>query len=76
MRLTSEDQAMTCRYIVSLYAEGARRASDCLPDFYPTRSAAIDAGKDELARVRQAWDSGRGDYQIDWAVRFTVRKKG
>jgi len=48
-------------FVVSLYAANERRASDCYPDFLPTRSAAIAAGK-EAIKIYQ------------WATRYTIRR--
>ena len=56
-------------FVVSLYAAGERRASDCVPDFLPTRSAAIEAGEAALRDAAASPDSSWG-----WPVRFTVRK--
>ena len=38
-------------YVVSMYAQGERKASDCLPEFFATRKEAIEAGAAEVARV-------------------------
>ena len=51
----------TQAFVVSLYAAGNRRPSDCWPDFLPTRTAAIEAGEEAL-RI------------YDWAVRYTIRR--
>jgi hypothetical protein len=58
-------------YIVDLYAEGEELAGDCLPDFYPTREAAIAAAEAEIARVAAI---PRKDPALDWAVRYTLRE--
>lgn len=54
-------------FIVSLYAQGERRPSDCIPDFLATRADAHEQGK------RWLCDSGAIESQL-WAVRYTVRK--
>lgn len=52
---------MAQAFVVSLYAAGERRPSDCYPDFLPTRSAAHEAGKQAIV-------------VYDWVRRYTVRK--
>lgn len=56
-------------FIVSYYAAGERRAADCDGDFYPTRSAAHEAGKAAVRAAAQARDSSWG-----WIDRYTVRR--
>lgn len=48
-------------YIITFYAEGERRGSDCYPDFVATREEATAIGREYV------------DYG-DWMARFTVRK--
>lgn len=60
-------------FIVSMYARGARRPSDCLPEFFAIRSDAYEAGAAEVARVAAIEPANRHP-QIDWAVRFTIKK--
>lgn len=59
-------------FIVSFYAEGARRASDGVGPF-ATRSDAIAYGRGEVARVAAMAPEER-DATLDWARRFTVRR--
>jgi len=47
--------------------------SDCLPDFFATREQAYEAGASEVARVA-AIEPNKRHSQIDWAIRFTIRK--
>ena len=60
-------------FIVSMYAKGRRMPSDCLPDFFATREQAYEAGASEVARVA-AIEPNKRHSQIDWAIRFTIRK--
>lgn len=65
MTMTKKGQA----FIVSLYAPGERRPSDCYGDFLPTRSMAHAAGDRCVAIARAHPDSSLG-----WVCRYTVRK--
>ena len=59
-------------FVVSYYARGERRASDCDGDFYPTRSAAHERGAEMVADVASGrWDGSR---TIEWIHRYTVRR--
>jgi hypothetical protein len=61
-------RAMTQQaFVISLFLDGERRASDCYGDFVATRSEAHEIGKRCLA------DSGALE-SLDWAVRYTVRR--
>lgn len=60
-------------FIVSMYARGKRRPSDCLPEFFATRSDAYEAGAREVLRVAAIEPSNRHP-QIDWAFRFTIKQ--
>lgn len=64
---------MSQSYLVSMYAPAARRPSDCLPEFFATRAQAYEAGASEVRRVAAIEPAAR-EPQIDWAVRFTIKK--
>ena len=61
-------------FVVSLYAQGDRRAADCLPAFYRHYGEAYDAARREITRVAAMPESERVPY-MDFAVRFTIRKE-
>lgn len=60
-------------YLVSLYAKGERFAADCLPEFFESYAAAVEAGARECLRVAAIPPPDRSP-TIDWAHRFTIRK--
>lgn len=60
-------------FIVSLYPKGARVPSDCLPEYFGTRSEAREAAEKEIRRVAAISEAER-IRQIDWAYRYTIRK--
>lgn len=61
-------------YMVTLYPAHQRIAGDCLPEFFATRTEAMNEGHKHIAACKASRERD-GDNLWNWPVRFTIRKE-
>ena len=61
-------------YVISFYAAGERRPSDCYGDFVATRSEAMAIGEEAVLDAKKARAWGDEGCSTAWIDRFTVSR--